>query len=62
MTISLLLRLVPEALAAGRLAGEAQHVETGKRAVVRDVDELIAFLRGEDRKPQSPGPSAGDAD
>jgi hypothetical protein len=62
VTISLLLRLAPEALAAGRLAGEAQHVESGKRAVVRDVDELIAFLREEHGEPELPGPSAGDAD
>jgi hypothetical protein len=45
MTISLVLRVAPEALAAGRLAGEAELVQTGARAVVRDAAELIAFLR-----------------
>jgi hypothetical protein len=62
MTISLLLRVVPEALAAGRLAGEAQHVESGKRAVVRDADELIAFLRDEPGRPEHPGEAARDSD
>jgi hypothetical protein len=45
MTISLVLRVAPEALAAGRLAGEAEVVETGERTVVRDAEELVAFLR-----------------
>jgi hypothetical protein len=46
MTVSLLLRLAAEALASGRLAGEAVLVETGERAVVRDAQELVEFVRG----------------
>ena len=49
MTIALVLRVAPEALAAGRLAGEAELVETGERAVVRNADELVAFVRGDAR-------------
>jgi hypothetical protein len=54
MTISLVLRIAPEALAAGRLAGEAEVVETGERVVVRDADELVAFLRGDTDEPVEP--------
>jgi hypothetical protein len=50
MTISVVLRLVEQALACGRLAGEAEIVETGERAAVRDADELVQFLR--DPRPQ----------
>lgn len=46
VSVWVVLRLVPAALAAGRLAGEVELVETGTKAVVRDADELVAFLRG----------------
>jgi hypothetical protein len=49
MTVSLLLRLVEEALASGRLAGEAVLVETGERAVVRDAQEIVEFVRSGSR-------------
>lgn len=52
MTISIVLRLAEQALAAGRLAGEAEIVETGERASVRDADELVRFLR--EPRPQPP--------
>ena len=45
VTIALVLHLAPAALAVGRIAGEAEIVQTGARALVRDVDELVAFLR-----------------
>ena len=41
----MLLRLVRDALAKGKLAGEAELVATGERAVVRDAEELVAFVR-----------------
>jgi hypothetical protein len=44
MTVSVVLRLAEQALAAGRLAGEAEVVETGERTVVRDADGLVRFL------------------
>lgn len=48
MTVSVVLRIASQALAAGRLAGEVELVETGERAVVRNADELVALLRGKD--------------
>jgi hypothetical protein len=45
VTVSVVLRVADAALAAGRLAGEAELVATGERAVVRDAEELIRFLR-----------------
>lgn len=40
-----LLRVVAESLADGLLVGEAQHIASGRSAVVRNVDELLEFLR-----------------
>jgi len=45
MTVSVVLRLVEQALASGRLAGEAEVVATGERRSVRDAKELLEFLR-----------------
>jgi hypothetical protein len=45
MTISVVLRLAERALDCGRLAGEAEVVETGERRTVRNAEELIEFLR-----------------
>jgi hypothetical protein len=45
MSVSVVLRIADAALAAGRLAGEAELVATGERAVVKDADELLAFVR-----------------
>ncbi|MFN0154448.1 MAG: hypothetical protein ACKVUT_08715 [Gaiella sp.] len=44
MTFSVVLRVAEAALTSGRLAGEAEIVATGERAVVRDAGELIRFL------------------
>jgi hypothetical protein len=44
MTVSVILNLSPQALAAGRLAGSAEIVRTGERRLVRDAAELVAFL------------------
>lgn len=45
MAISVVLRLVEQALRAGRLAGEVEVVETGERRVVKDAEEIVRFLR-----------------
>lgn len=45
MNLSVLLRLLREPLAAGRLVGEAEIVETGERTVVRDAAQLVDYLR-----------------
>lgn len=44
VSISVMLRLAPEALAQGRLAGEVELVTTGDRAFVADGAQLMAFL------------------
>ena len=44
MTVSVVLRLAEQALAAGQLAGEVEVVETGERRVVRDAEGLVTFL------------------
>lgn len=44
MTRSVILRIAPSALRAGRLAGEVESIETGRRAVVRSTEELLAFI------------------
>jgi hypothetical protein len=63
MTLALVLRLVEEALARGRLAGEVQIVETGERAVVRDAQELIEFVdRARGRLDRNPGGCGDDVD
>jgi hypothetical protein len=45
MNVSVLLRLLREPLAAGRLVGEVEVVDTGERTVVRDVEQLVDYLR-----------------
>jgi hypothetical protein len=60
MTVSVVLRLAPAALDAGRLAGEAEVVATGERATVRDAEELIRFVIRSARtasQPESEGKS-----
>jgi hypothetical protein len=43
MTVTLVLRLVEEALANGELRGEVEEVGSGERRHVRDCTELLAF-------------------
>jgi hypothetical protein len=54
MTLSVVLRLLTEALERGRLAGQLEVVETGERTLVRDADEMVAFLqkRTEQARPE----------
>jgi hypothetical protein len=51
MTISVVLRLIESALAAARVAGEAEIVRTGERVVVHDEQELLQFLRRGEARP-----------
>lgn len=55
MTVTLVLRLVRECLDAGSIVGQAECVETGERATVRSISELLAFARGGDESRQPPG-------
>lgn len=57
MTITVLLRLVPIALASGQLAGEAEVIGTGERVTVRSTDDLVGFLRQLTEGAQSPIPA-----
>ncbi len=45
MSVSVLLRLVSETAAEGRLAGHAEVVDTGETTAFKDQDEMVAFLR-----------------
>ncbi|MBW3664358.1 MAG: hypothetical protein KY469_14760 [Actinobacteria bacterium] len=44
MTISFVLRLVPDALADGSIVGELEAIETGTRTAIRDANGLISAL------------------
>ena len=44
MLLSYVLRLVPSALAEGRLAGTLQTVDTGVTTTFSSVDELVSAL------------------
>jgi len=45
MSVAILLRLVPQALNEGRVAGHAEVVDTGESLVFKDQEEMLAFLR-----------------
>ena len=52
MNVSVLLRLMPQALAEGRVAGHAEIVDTGESALFQDINEMVALIqsaRGRDR-------------
>lgn len=44
MLISYVLRLRPDALADGRFVGEIEAVTSRQRSLVRNVDQLAAFV------------------
>ena len=45
MNISILLRVVADALMEGRIAGRAEVVDTGETIVFKDQDEMLAFIQ-----------------
>ena len=53
-SVAVVLHLAEQALEEGRLAGEAEIVETGIRRIVRDGDELVSFVQAN----RPPGPVA----
>ena len=57
MTISVLVRLVAEALATGEVAGQAVSIATGQEAIFRNADELLEFIRA--HQPVDAAPTAG---
>ncbi len=44
MTISILLRLIPDVLAVGEIAGQAVSIATGDEKVFRNLEELLDFV------------------
>lgn len=56
MRRAVILRIAPAALRAGLLAGEAESIATGERAPVRSPEDLIAFLRADERRAQTAPP------
>jgi hypothetical protein len=44
MSLSILVRIIPELLREGRIAGQAEVVETGESIVFRDAGEVIGFI------------------
>lgn len=61
-SVSVVMHLVEEALERGRLAGEVQVVETGASSIVRDTDELVAFVQQHRPPPAGPGRAGPDPD
>ncbi len=45
VSVSVVLHLVAEALDEGRLAGEAEVVETGDRGMIASADDLVDFIQ-----------------
>ena len=44
MTVSVVLRLIPDELRSGKIVGEAEVVATGERQIIRSMAELVALL------------------
>jgi hypothetical protein len=45
MLVTLVIRLAPEGLAAGRFTGQVEHVGGGESQVVHNVSDLVGFAR-----------------
>ena len=45
MLVTLVIRLVPEGLAAGRFVGQVEHVGSGDQQMVRGVSDLVGFAQ-----------------
>lgn len=56
MNVSVILRILPSWRTGGRLAGQAELIETGETRVFADHDEMLAFLRQVAADPASPDP------
>jgi hypothetical protein len=44
-SVAVVLHLVPDALEQGRLAGEAEVVDSGARALFNNAEDLVTFVR-----------------
>ena len=45
MLVTLVIRLVPEGLAAGRFVGQVEHVGNGETELVHGVSDLVGFAQ-----------------
>jgi hypothetical protein len=45
MLVTLVIRLVPEGLAAGRFVGQVEHVGGGESQFVHEVSDLVGFAQ-----------------
>ena len=45
MLVTLVIRLVPEGLAAGRFVGQVEHVGSGETQTVQGVSDLVGFAQ-----------------
>ena len=45
MLVTLVIRLVPEGLAAGRFVGEVEHVGSGESRLLTGVSDLVGFAQ-----------------
>ena len=45
MLVTLVIRLVPEGLAAGRFVGEVEHVGNGESQLLTGVSDLVSFAQ-----------------
>lgn len=43
MLVTLVIRLVPEGLAAGKFVGQVEHVGNGDSQLVHEVSDLVGF-------------------
>ena len=43
--MTLVIRLVPEGLAAGKFVGQVEHVGNGEQQLVHDLSELLGFAQ-----------------
>jgi hypothetical protein len=45
MLVTLVIRLVPEGLAAGKFIGQVEHVGNGETQMVQGVSDLVGFAQ-----------------
>lgn len=59
MLVTLVIRLVPEGLAAGRFVGQVEHVGNGEQELVYELSDLLGFAQraaAAEAAPQAPKP------
>ena len=59
MLITLVIRLVPEGLAAGRFVGQVEHVGSGETQLVQGVSDLVGFAQRTSLEIGRPADSVG---